>query len=83
MQGNEDVRHCDRCKKNVTTVRTAADLVPGTCVRILAASLLVNGCSSANLEAPPTRTIVTAAEEAGVAPVEYVGFLDQDELEKR
>jgi hypothetical protein len=86
MQGNEDVRFCERCKKNVTTVRTAADLVPGMCVRILAATLIATGCSSANLEPTPARTVVTPPPEAGVSthPIaDYVGFLEQDDVEKR
>ena len=90
LLGDEDVRFCERCKKNVTTVRRAADLVPGMCVRILATTLIATGCSSANLEPAPPRTVVTPPSsedtEAGVSTHpsdDYVGFLDLEDVEKR
>lgn len=84
MQGSEDVRHCERCKKDVRTIRSLADVVPGTCVRIalpvVTAALLVSGCSSAYLEPSPTRTVVMPPPEAGPPAQlddQIVGFIDE------
>jgi hypothetical protein len=79
MQGEGDVRHCARCKKDVTTVRSLADVVPGSCVRILLTALAISGCSSAYLEPTPTRTVVVPPPEAGPPAhldQEILGFVD-------
>ncbi len=78
MRGNERVRHCERCKKDVVTVTSLSEMTPGTCVRILVAAVAIAGCSSANLEAPPTRTVVMPPAEAGAPSVDIVGFLEEE-----
>jgi hypothetical protein len=84
MQGDDLVRHCDRCKKDVRTIRSLAEAIPGSCVRILVSALAataIAGCSSATLEPPPTKTIVVPPPDAGpVQPnldEQILGFVDE------